>query len=278
MRLHAVANRFNKTPCVDAYTGEYLFDVQVGLYDDNKRDSETAERRTLSVDPAFSMPPRRVVEAAGSRYILGSQYPDVHNGKLIRMGLVGHEATYLSQIRTIEQACLDQDGTLAWSGRAWVKNMAYREQDSVLTPVFHLHYSTSESLAIGMLVTFDGILHIVRSLNYGPAGTLIATCEEVPEPSIEMATVTGTTYDPVTDTSGANSELVRLVRLRWQSLFEYRNNMAPKFGPGDVQLAFAKSAFTPVAGMDVTMSDGTWQIASALDEGSIWLCRAVRHG
>lgn len=277
MRLHAVANKFNKTPCLDAYTGEYLFDGQLGLYDDNKRDSETSERRVLSLSPDVTLPPRRVVEAAGARFILGSGYPDVHNGKLIRQGVVAHEAPFLSQIRTIEEACLDQLGKQAWTGSTWFKNLAYREQDSNLTPMFHLHFAVTEELVPGLLLTFDRWLYIIRSLNYGPAGTQIATCEQVPEPSIERVTITGTTYEPVSDTMGATQHVVRTVRLRWQSLFEYRHNLAPKFGPGDVQLAFAASAFTPKAGQAVEMSDGRWQLASVLLEGPVWLCRAVRH-
>lgn len=277
MRLAAVASRFNRMACIDAYTGEHAFYAQLGLYDDNKRDSETAERRVLSVVPDTTLPARRVVEAAGTRFILGNGFPDDYLGSVIRTGIVGHVATDLSQIRTISQVCLNQPGFTAWAGRAWVKSLAWIEQNSNLVPQFHLHFALSEPVAAGMLASFSGRLQIVRATIIGSAGTLVATVDEVPEPAIEDATVTGGTYDPVTDTMSTTTQVVRVVRLRWQSLFEYRNNLAPKFGPEDIQVAIAASAMTPRAGMTLTLSDGTWQIASALLEGDVWLCQSVRH-
>lgn len=278
MRLAAVANVFNNTSCVDAYTGKLAFKGQFDLFDDSKRDSETAQRRVMSVAPGTTVPARRVIEAGGMRFIVGNWHSDVYRDRTVRTGFVLHEATELSTIHTLAQVCLDQPGTTAWTGRAWVKNMAYEEQSSSMVPVFHLHFSLTESIQPGVLVSFGGRLHIVRTQYIGPAGTLITLCEQVPEPTVETATVTGSgTYDQINDTIGVTTASARVMRLRWQSLFEYNNKTAPTFGPEDIQVAIAKATMTPTAGMKLTLSDGTWKIASRVSEGDVWLCRSVRH-
>lgn len=274
MRLHAAANHFNNMPCVDAYTGQQAFYAQLALYDDTKRDSEVGERRVFSVAPGTVIPSRRVVQAAGSRWIIGHGNPDTYRGKLIRTGYVAHEATELATIRTLGQACTNAAGRTAWAGDAWIKNLADNEHSSALVPQFHIHFASSEAVPAQSLVTYGGRLLVVRTPHRGPGGTLIALCDETP--TIEVATITTGTRDPVTGVTSAGTASATAVRMRWQSLFEYQNHLAPKFSAGDAQLAFAKAQ--PIKpGTVVTLSDGTWLIQSALDEGDVWLCRATRQ-
>ncbi len=47
MRIHSAAQRFNKMPCNDGYSGTFLFNGQILLYDDSRRDSEGGERRII---------------------------------------------------------------------------------------------------------------------------------------------------------------------------------------------------------------------------------------
>lgn len=277
MLLSDVANSFNDMVCLDGYTGVDLFRGQLSLYDDNKRDSETAERRVISVAPSVTPPARRVIAAAGTRFILGHANPDDYRGETIRVGYVVHEAPFLSQVRTLAQVCLGQAGFTAYAGRAWVKDTSYSQQDSKEIPQHHIHYSSTESIVPNLLVTYAGRLNIVRSLNYGAGGTIVAACEEMGEPSVEAATLSVGTYDPVLDVTTATPISVTVVRMRWQALFAYLNSMAPKFEPGDIQVAIAKSVATVTAGATLALSDGSWRVQSALSEGGVWLCRATRY-
>lgn len=279
MRLSAVANRFNNMVCADAYTGAFVFKAQIGLYDDNKRDSETAERRTLSIAPGTVIPTRRVVAAAGTRFIVGHGSPDDYKGKTIRVGYVAHEATSLARIRTLEQVCLSQPGVLAYAGRAWVKDAAFSQQNSILAPQVHLHFSATETVAAALTVDFEGRLHVVRSTNAGAAGTIVAMCEEMKGSSVESGVVlTLSAYNPVTESPSSSTVTVKIVRLRWQALFEYHDDTAPKFGSGDLQIAVAKSAATVTPGSTLALSDGRWRVESVVGEGLVWLCRATRYG
>lgn len=277
MRLADAANAFNDMPCVDAYTGRAAFLCQIALYDDNKRDSETGERRVLSVSPDVVLPTRRAVAVAGTRYILGHGAPDGYRGSVIRVGYVGHEATDLCQVRTLAEVCLDQPGFNAWGGRAWVKNATDSMESSALTPQSHLYFSLVEKVFVEHIIAFGDSLNVVRTVHQGPSGVLVVTCDELAAPNIETATIDTGSYDPLTEAMTAGTASVRVIRVRWQSLFAYRNSAAPKFGPEDIQIVVAQAAHTARPGQKVVLSDGTWQIESAQSEGSVWLCRARRH-
>ena len=97
-------------------------------------------------------------------------------------------------------------------------------------------------------------------------------------PAVETGTVLVGTYDPVQDTRTGVAVPATMVRMRWQSLFSYNSTVAPKFGPGDIQVAIAKTVATVVPGAILTLSDGSWRVESAISEGAVWLCRAVRYG
>jgi hypothetical protein len=278
MRLHDVANAFNNAVCADGYTGQTLFSGQLALYDDNKRDSVVTERRVLSLAPSVAIPARRVIAAAGTRYVVGHGTPDDFRGSTIRVGYVLHEATFLSNVRTIAQVCLGQTGFTAYAGRAWVKDAVYSEHNSNEAPLYQLHYSSTETVLPNQLATFGNRLYVVRSTNYGASGTLVALCEEIAEPSVESVSFLDGVYEPVQDVFLGSSIPVTVVRMRWQSLFTYSSSMAPKFEPGDIQLGIAKAATTPLAGSTIVLSDGSWRIASVVSEGNAWLCRATRYG
>ncbi|MEY2653318.1 MAG: hypothetical protein RLZZ524_345 [Pseudomonadota bacterium] len=278
MRLARVATRFDRTPCFDAYLGHLAFYGQMALFDDVKRDSEAAERRILSTAPDVVFPARRVVSIGDQNFILGHSSPDHFLGRAIRQGVVVHEAPYSVQVRTLAQACLDQAGTSAWGNKFTVKNVAFSEQDSSLTPQIHVHLASSESAPVGRLLTVDGRHYLVRLAETGPAGTLVVTADEQVGAIVTGATVFTGAYDPITDTQVRTPVIARVLKLRWQSIFSYGNSNDSAFGPDEEQFAVAKATFTPLVGWRISLPDGsTWQVSSVVSFEDAWLCRAVRH-
>lgn len=276
MRVKSAAKRFDRTFCRDAYTGVLAFMGQLGLYDDSHRDSESTERRTLSTAPESRVPPRRVVEAAGMRFIIGHGFPDTYRGEVVRVGYVAHEATHLAHVRSLEQICLDQPGTMAWAGRAWVKNAADERASSTLTQEQNIHFAKGEPVAPLTVVEFDGDTYIVRDSRGGPAGTLIAFSDKLQPDCIELAQITTGAWDPITESAGT-SQAVRVLKVRWQSLYAYRSSTAEKFADSDLQLVMAKATHTARPGQDVVLSRGTWRIKAVDDFGDVWACNATRH-
>lgn len=277
MDILDAAGYFNQMECLDGYTGHYLFDAQLALYDDNKRDSETAGRRVISIDDGIELPPRRVIAAAGTRFILGHRNVDDFQGSSIRLGYVGQEAPYLSQVRTLAEVTSGQPGFKAWAGDAWVKNMAFTEQSSKLTAQQHIHYSQTERVAEGNIVTLANRIYVIRATSYGTSGMLVCTAEELAQPVIETALITNGGRDPITDALIEAPTSATVVRVRWQSLFTYGSQTAPSFDSGDIQLAVSKVSLTVKPGARVQLSDGVWNISSVSDAHGVWLCRAVRH-
>lgn len=279
MRLARAANYFNDMPCTDAYEGTFAFQGQLGLYDDTKRDSETAQRRVISVSPDITVPARRVVAAAGTHYIIGHGAPDYFKDSVVRVGLVAHEATSLATVYSLAQFCEGVGGVEAWAGRTWLKNTSFTEQSSQLNPQHHLAFSRTEQVNQNYVVVFENAKYLVRTRTVGPSGVQIALCDEMPEPVVETATtLSGQSWDPVAEVQVGTRVDLRVVRMRWQSLFAYNNHLAPTFGPGDIQLAISQTLINAAPGMEMTLSDGVWKLASADSEDGVWLCRAVRHG
>lgn len=277
MRLHDVANAFNNLPMFDGYSGVLVGNGQLDPWDGNKRDGIMGERRTLSLDPVEIIPVRRVIACVNTRFILGKGSSDDWRGTVIRTGYVAHEATYLSQVRTLEQVCLASAGFTAWSARVWDKDILDAAQSSELTAQNALHFAVDEPILENHVVTFNGRLNVVRSVDFGAVGTLVATCEQMVEPTVQSGVLMSGLYDPISDAVVGSPITLTVIRMRWQSLFAYSTGMAPKFQPGDIQVVIAKVAATPIAGATLELPDGLWRLESVLSEGSVWLCRATHY-
>lgn len=279
MKLTVAARRADKTPCYEGYTGSLLWTAQLLNYDETKRDSETAERRVLSMAADKVLPTRRVIQIASKRYIVGQGHDDLIGPTVARVGYVIHEATEQATIKTLAQAVALQAGTTAWAGRAWVKHQAFSEQSATLVPQHHIHFSTTETVTPDLLVWFGGGIHLVRAVMQGAGGTLVATCDELPSPVLEpAATVKTGQWDKITDKQQNTTVVTPLIRMRWQSLFQYKNKAAPTFGPDDIQVAIPTSV-SVISGSKLTLSDGTWLVSNVDQESGVLLCRATRqHG
>lgn len=278
MRLTKAASSFDLMPCMDGYSGKLAFKGQLGLYDDSKRDSEATERRVISTAAGVPIPKRRVVAAAGTRFIIGHGNPDTYRGEVIRVGWVAHEAEELVTVCTLAQACLDQFTVKAYSANAWGKNAADNEQSSNLVGQFRLYFAEGEPVRPGMVVITKAGVYLTRMSHLGPAGIQVVLADLMQGIPIAQAILTSNTMDRRTESRSTAVANIQVLRARWQSLYEYRSNVAPKFGPMDLQVVVAQEAANPTPGDTLSMVDGEWQIDSVAEDDGVWLCRAVRHG
>jgi len=276
MRLAAAARRFNKTRCLDGYTGAYLFDAQLPPFDDSKRDAEVAERRIISLSPDVALPTRRVIEASQTRYILGHGTFDLFMGRAIRLGVVGHECSTLAQIRTLGQACRVETGTQAWANKSWLKNLDFSEQNSNLPREVHIHVAATESAPLNSLITMGTAQFLVRQVDDGASGIRVILADE--QPGFVTAQVSGSVYDPVMEAWTGAPATINVLRLRWQSLFSYQTYDSAAYGPGDDQFVMAKVAFTPRPGTRMTLPTGNWTVDAVASLDDVWVCRGSRHG
>lgn len=280
MRLRDVANRFNQTECRDAYSNAVAFKAQVLPYDEVRRDAVTLERRIFSVDPSVTLPSRRAVSAMGSVWLLGLPNVDQFMGSDIRYGYVAQAATSLSSVNTVGKLVNSVAGSQAYAGRAWVKNPAFTEQSSDLSVMYDVYLGLDEVVNENDLISYQGEYLIARAVHKTEAGFLRVTAETLGPSALSSATVSWGAYNPVTDTSNSSSATLPVLKIRWQTLFEYGNAQAPSFDAGDQQFAFSSQTVTVPVGALITLPGGSkWKVQSAsLIPDSAWLCRATRHG
>lgn len=276
MKLSNASKFFDRMTCVDAYTGLNPFKAQLDLFDDSQKDTQGTARRILSTVPSVTIPARRTIAANETHYIVGDHYDDNFNNAVIRRKYVVAEAHTLANYNTLEGTCLSQAGTDAYATKTWVKDSKDVAQVSDLTGQYRISFSNAETVGVNDIISYDGGRYIVRQVDEGSSGILDCIVDQILDPAVEDVNLSVLTYDPITEVSTPTLTPLRVVRLRWQSLFEYRTPFAPKFNYDDAQVVVAKSAATPSAGSTIVMSDGNWVVNNLLDRGTVWVCHVSR--
>lgn len=267
MKLANAATYFNKTPCSDAYTGTLLFHGQLDVYDDSKRDGLTAQRRMLEVAPGTAIPPRRTVEFAGQRWLIGVQELDQFRGRTIREKYVLHQAEGLAEVRTLRQRLEGSAGTDAYAARLWVKAEKETEISSRSFNHLNLYFSRAEPVEAGQIVGLGGRDYFIRDVYPGAAGHLVAESEELELGAEETGTaVGGLAWDPIRQEYAGDPVPVKVIRLRWQTSFEYFSQATKDFERGDMQAATLSAADT---GTEIILADGKWRVQAVQIRGGV---------
>lgn len=277
-KLIRTAQRFDQTPCNDAYTGSFLFNGQLKAWPEVLRDSEVAARRVLSCAPSIMMPSRRAIAVGSDVYLIGSGNTDQWKGQPIRVGYPATKADGLAVLSGLDQLCLGQNGIQVYTGKSWIKNDAFTQQDSHLNPKHQVFFSNSETITPGKAVILGSTMMLIRAVYEAPTGLIIADCDEMMLPNVTAVTLETKVFDPVSNTSSSSTTSVTVVRLRWQSMFQYMASSSPTFKSGDEQAVVAKSVASPTIGSVFVMPDGRWRVESILDNGTTWVCRVCRGG
>ena len=276
MKLSAVSRFFDRMVCKDAF-GTATFKGQLDLFQDSVKDTEGTTRRILSTAPDVVIPARRIIEANDTYYLVGDHYDDNFNNKVIRSKYIIVEAHEEAEYQSLNGICTSVAPTLTYVAKTWVKDSKDVAQISDLTGVFRISLADTEDVQINHVIRIRDKHYLVRQVDTGPSGIKDATCDEITDPAVEDVTLTQSTLDPVTESQVQTTRSIRVVRLRWQSLFEYRNIFAPKFTYDDQQVVISKSIPSIASGNTVTMSDGKWFINTLLDRGDVWVCHVSRH-
>lgn len=269
MKLDAAARRFDDLVCADAYTPSIVFKGQLQLYDDSKRDGATVERRVLSVAPAVIPPARRVLSMGGREWLIGDPNPDYFQGKTIRIKYPLHGCDGLATVSTVTQILQAAPGFTAYAALMYVKGAKEVDTSSGVFDVFHLFFAALEPLVERMMVSLGGRWYLVRTLFKSAAGFLTTVVDELAEPVVEVASFGVRTYDPLTDSNVDVFAPLTVVRVRWQSAFEYLSAGSEKYVRGDAQVMMPKTV-SPKAQDGITLSDGPWRVLSVLDETTYW--------
>lgn len=267
MKLTNAAKHFDRTVATDAY-GVATFNCQFGLYDDSTRDGLTVERRVISVASDVTIPARRVATVNGKQWIFGDGAEDYFNNEVVRIKYIGHQATGLAEIKTVEQALLETSGTTSYAALAWTKAARQIEISSELFNVQTLYLSRGEALSENNLVVLNGKVFWTRQPYEALSGLKACVVDELESP-FETVTVSSRTYNPLTDTYSGSPATTKILRMRWQEHFEYFSKAQEKYERGDCAAWVRKAAATLKPSDTLALSDGTWRVLSAVDEGAV---------
>ncbi len=282
MRLIDAARFFDSTVCVDAYTLGNTFMAQLDLYDDSKRDGVTVDRRVLSLADSIVLPARGAFNALNEVFLLGAVHKDSFGGTTIRRKYVCHRADGLASVNTLEQAILGTVGGSAYAARLWVKDNKEVVVSSRLDGFFNIYFSSTETIAVGSVVTIDGRAHLVRNSFVNASGFLLCEADELPITYVSAVVYTdksGQAYDAAADALGALGPVsCSALWHRFQSGYEYLRPSADKFEPGDITANVSKTNI-PAAGANdrFTLLGDTWRVLAVRDNGAnVWMLHARR--
>lgn len=269
MKLSSAAKHFDRLVCADAYAPSTTFLGQFNLFDDSTRDGLTVARRILSTAPSVTMPARRTILAGGRVWMVGDQIPDYFGNAEIRNKYPVQESDGLATLKTIAQVLAGSTGSTAHTSLIWVKGTKEVEVSSGIYDVMNAYFTAAESVPERTLININSRWYLVRTIFTTSAGFQSAVVDELPEPVLEVATFSGRTYNPITDTYSKLDVSVTVLRVRWQSAFEYLTIASEKYERGDMQVMAPKTT-TPKVQDLIVMSDGKWQVLSIIDEGTYW--------
>lgn len=269
MKLSNAASYFDQLVVADAYTPATTFLAQLNLYDDSVRDGMTVERRVISTAPSVSIPSRRAIAFDGLQWLVGDMTPDVFGNEVIRRKYPIHRCDGLATLKTIQQALQAAAGSTAYTGLVWSRGAKEIEVSAGVFDVLNAYFSSYETVAERTLISLNSKWHLTRTVYRSSAGFNVALVDELPEPVIESATFVVRTYNPVTDSYSTSNSAQTVLRVRWQSAFEYLSAATEPYSRGDLQCMVQKTV-TPKVQDTVTLSDGSWRVLSILDEGTYW--------
>lgn len=301
MRLAAAAKHFDKQVFADAY-GVVVFTLdatlwtldasipsldsgapvgvnpptllgQLDLFDDGRRDSPTAGRRTLSVAPGTVIPTRKALTLGNYVWLVGNSNPDYFGADMIRNKYTLHQADGRATIQTFGQYLRVAGGVSAFAGAEWVKAAKEVDESSTLYDVMQGMFASIESLPDVGMMSLNGISYLLREPHLTSAGFQSATLDEIKGLAKESGSFNSRTYDPVEDVWTDASTAVTFIRLRWQTHFQYLAKRTLHFVEGDDVLVCLKSAAMPKANDKVTLADGVFQVLTVqtdLSDATCW--------
>lgn len=270
MELVDVASFFDRVPAVDPASGHTLFHCQVLAYDESKRDAFTAYRRMMSLRPDTTLPVDRVVELHGVTWIVGDGQLDGWS-EAHRRKHVLHRAGGRAQVYRLSAWLSGTANSNPYADLQWVKDVKELEVSSRSPQKYVSIFASSVDLREYDVVSYGGRTQLVTSVVRSAAGYMegFGMLQEQPLTSVTLA---GRTYNPATGGYAAASNVnVNAMRVRWQELYGYEDQLAERYQEGDCTWVLPSSAGVSTSTEIVSGSD-RYSILAVRDVSG---CRAV---
>jgi len=272
MKLSAAAKAFDDTVCFDGYTHAVLFKGQNDLYDDALREGYSVVRRILSTAPYVTIPTRRVLRIDNDSWLVGQGAKDFFKGSPIRIKYILHKASGLAEAHSFASILAATPAPIStfYAADAWLKGGREIDESSDVTDVLTVYFTSNETLAPRNLVKLGSELYLVRNVHRVASGYNAADVDVLDTPNLETVSFSARIYNPITATYTTTTTSAKVLRMRWQSKFNYLSMSSVTYQPGDDVVMVLKSAVTPKNGDVVPLSDGSRTIVSVTADGLCW--------
>lgn len=273
MRLLNAAKHFDKLEVRDAYSGKALFKAQFDLFDDSERDAIGIQRRTLSVAPDTTMPARYAVDApVGVKWVVGSlSNADTFLNKKIREKYTVQRVAGLARICTPSQVIAGTGGSEAYAGLAWLKDWREESVSSAAYPYYEIYFGLNEAVRPGDYVVLNGDVFRVRSSYKSEAGFKVAEADDLDAGVTSITITTSASFVPSTDSFTEATATIQALVVRFQANYEYQQDAAERFAPGDVSMLVSKATVVAAPlGAQVLYDGFIYRVLSAVTESDCW--------
>lgn len=265
MDLHDAAAYFDDDPVLDGYTGALLFYGQSSSFDASKSDGSTFRRRSLSVAPGITLPPRQVLSIFGERWVAGYGTPDGFAGEPIRTSFNLKHVTDNLSILTPAEALAAAVGTQTWVHKIYLREQVNSQTDSEYDPQWNIFLSPNEAVSKGTFFrAADGTLYRTREEYMSIEGLRVAVSDQLDEPLLS-ATFKGGVFDAVQDKFTGADTVVNAILLDISKLYRLRERSDGALAPGDIAVLVPNSVGAKT-GSRFTLAGREWIVRSAQPE------------
>lgn len=265
---------FDRTPVMDAYALEYLFDAQLDLYSDARRDSAPAYRRIMSVRPGTYIPASRVVSILGTRWLVGTMESDGLES-LYREKYVLHPAKSSLSVSRLSGFLTATVARLVWGDVEWVKDVKAESVTSAPTRLYSAYLQPDADVREYDVLWVGSLAYLVVSVHKSPSGFDVAECRALRDAAAD-ATLNTRSYDPVAGSfTVPTPTTVRCLKVPREDLYRYDSQGSARNKEGDVTMVLP--AGTTVATKDTLTLEGmAWSVLAVQAVGGAVLVHGRR--
>lgn len=260
MKFRDAIQRFNQTPFHDAYSGEELGYAQLDVFNDSMREGPTTQRRVLEVSVDQQPPTRRAVTFHDTTWLTGLEQLDAFRGEVVRKKWVLQKAEFKPTYYSLRELLEDGNGVDFYAAKIWEKTNAQVEISSAKFNQLVIYSGITEDIQRDYIIKEGNTYYTVMSVYEGATGHLASIVEQLDPDPLETVSIGNRVWDPITETYIEEGGESKILRLRWQSDFQYHSLNTPTFERGDLQVASLEGQTN---GTTMELRDGSWRVVNS---------------
>lgn len=242
MELVDVSTFFDRVVAADPATGSELFRCQLMAYDESRRDSYSAHRRVISVSPDVTIPTSKAIQIYGEVWVVGSAHSDGWESRH-RVKFALHKASGQAKIHRLAGFLSQTPTQTTYGDFQWVADRKELEVSSDTPQKFVAILPEGVDLQPYDVITLNGQALLLGSDASRVSGFTegYGLLQKLSAP-VQVSLVSRT-YSPA---AGRYTETATgaypAMRVRWQELYAYEDQMAERYQEGDCTWVLPSSA------------------------------------